>query len=414
MTDKCKRIIASYISNYEGIPVAVWGMITLDFISTTLTAAFYFLSYYFVHTLHYDIKTASFFISFYGLGAIMGGLIGGKLSDEYSPSVISALSILLQGLTFLLFIKFKTAKLIIFNICLFGVAAYSFITANYLAVLEGCAKNENQNLKAINILSVVSNLGLSVAAIIIGLFSNLNFKYLFLYCGLILLIVGLGCLFFCDQYKKQKKSKDGVAEGQSRNLSNSTKINYLNIYFILFALLLVGIIVAQMSSTYSIHLKSNFPEYGLSGFSAVFLINTVLIIALQAPLGSLFSGKDKMLCVGIGGLLVAMGMALLGFANNFCVVVLACMVYTFGEMIFFSLSQLVCYENSPVDKRGLWAGVYRMVFASSRVIGPALGGTIYLHFGSPVLWFLCFGMGICCFAACIAIKMYVPVVEQFS
>lgn len=394
-----KSFFLTYINTFRGLPKSVWKILTTQFIATTLSGTLYFLSYYFVHVLKYDIKTAAFFISCYGLGSILGGLLGGKLSDICSPKIVSVMSLVLEAMAFFFFLEFQTKILLIINMTLFGIASYSFITSNYIWALNSCENNESQKLKAINILTVISNLGLSLAATLLGLIKNISFPALFICYGSIYLMLAINLVLSQSPNDNKKIIKN-------YNCVDRYNAQKSFVYIMLFSVFLVGIIIAQMSSTYSLYIYGRFPEYGLRGFSILFLINTILVVTIQAPIGSFISGKNNIQFVGYGALLIGLGMAVLSFSTFFFEVIMSCIMYTIGEIIFFSLSLLVCYENSPPEKRGQWAGIYRMTFAASRAVGPIIGGLIYHHYSGKILWLFCFLLGASTFLICKLLRFY--------
>ncbi len=104
--------------------------------------------------------------------------------------------------------------------------------------------------------------------------------------------------------------------------------------------------------------------------------------------------------VGVGGLLIGLGIGMLAFSSTYFVAIISCVVYTFGEIIFFSMAQLICYQNSPAQKKGRGLGMYRMVYAMSRIVGPSAGGLIYLKLGGDMVWALCAMIGLLCFFTC--------------
>jgi MFS family permease len=106
----------------------------------------------------------------------------------------------------------------------------------------------------------------------------------------------------------------------------------------------------------------------------------------QNILVSQFSHSNKLVMIGIGSCLIGTGMFMLNYPYSVMFIVLSCIVYSTGEMIFFSMAQLFCYQASTHKKKGRGLGAYRMVYASSRFVGPAVGGAIYHHLGSSVLW----------------------------
>jgi MFS family permease len=84
--------------------------------------------------------------------------------------------------------------------------------------------------------------------------------------------------------------------------------------------------------------------------------------------------------------------------------IFSCIIYTMGEIIFFSVSQLVCYENGLQNKKGTSLGLYRMVYASSRVLGPTIGGFVYSLFGASVIWTASGVIGVMCLLGCLYFK----------
>src|SRR3990167_7197836 len=94
--------IKAYAGSFSGLSIKTWYGIIICFIQATLAGIFYFLSYYFVHILNFNVKTAGFLISSYGMGAILGGFLGGKLSDKYAPTKISFICLILQAVAFIL------------------------------------------------------------------------------------------------------------------------------------------------------------------------------------------------------------------------------------------------------------------------------------------------------------------------
>jgi predicted MFS family arabinose efflux permease len=82
-------------------------------------------------------------------------------------------------------------------------------------------------------------------------------------------------------------------------------------------------------------------------------------------------------------------MLMLSFTSFFVLAIVSCFITTIGEILFFSVSQLICYEKGTIRKKGHSLGMYRMVFAASRAIGPATGSLVYQRLGGDMLWYLC-------------------------
>src|SRR3990167_5035 len=183
MSTSISSFAKEYVAIYSGLKKTCWQGILLSFVESTLAGVYYFLSIYFVDVLHFNISIAGMIISFYGLGTIFGVWFGGRLSDKFSPFVVSAAGLLIQAIALLILIKFKLIQLLMLDLFVLGIATYSFITSNYVWVLNQCENIAKDRLKAINLLSVASNFGIGLSAIIISVFIGYGFQRIFFVCG---------------------------------------------------------------------------------------------------------------------------------------------------------------------------------------------------------------------------------------
>lgn len=400
-------ILESYAASYSGLTSKCWQGIFLSFFEAALIGVYYFLPLYFVHQLHFSVATSGAILSFYGMGTILGGIMGGRLSDQMSPGIVSIGSLVLQAIVLLLLIKLKTLHLLAFSLFIMGIASYGFITSNHLWVLDQCNSSEAQKLKAINILNAASNLGFAVSAIVISCSMAYGFQnILFFAAGLL----SLSALYFF-YLEKQIIVVSEIKESSVTDVSNqiethAVKKNKKILWTVLGCVFLVGLVIFQMSTTYSLYIQSIFPELGMRGVGGLFALNALLIVAFQAPIVSFFSGYNKIDLVGIGAFLIGLGMLMLAISHVYAVVIVACMTYTLGEILFFSVAQFVCYQSGAKKKKGQSLGLYRTVYASSRVIGPAVGACIYQQWSGDMLWFLCGVVGSICLMSCLFNKRY--------
>ncbi len=396
------QLLRNYFLSFSGLPRACWHGIYLSFVESALGGICFFLSLYFVNVLHINIATAGLIISAYGVGRVVGGMLGGKLSDTFSAHQVSIGSLLLQGITYLALIKIKSVFWLIITIFFLGTEAYVFITANNTWVLEQCKESEHQRLKSINLLYTASNLGIGVAALITGMFAAYSFSLVFWISGVLLIIQAILLVF--------EKTRTGNI---SKNISvNQSKEEFLEgknkkiIVLMLACVFLISLVVAQRSTTYLVYIHQIFTHLGYTGTSILFALNPILIVLFQTPLVTSFSEFNKILMVGIGIFLMGLGTFILAFTNTFTVAIISCIIYTVGEMISFSMAQLVIYQQMDEKKKGLGFGLYKTIYGLSTVVGPALGGAVYHQLGANMVWYLSGVIGLVCFVACIRYQKY--------
>jgi len=401
MTAYLSSAIKGYVSSYLGLSLACWQGIILNFVESTLMGVYYFLPIYFVNVYHINITTAGVIMSFYGLGAIIGALMGGFLSDKISPRTVSSACLLILSIVFLMLTKLHIVNLLIIALFTMGTASYGFITSNHLWVLAQCHHQE-ERLKAINLLSVASNLGLGLSAIVVGLMANYSFKSILALSGSLLFLSAI--YFYLIEQEINPSHIHHVIENTAKTPDDAIKNKKL-IYLVLACLFFTGLIVFQASTTYSIYIQKSFPDLGLKAISILFTLNSFLVVIFQASIINLLHTKNKILMIGIGAFLLGFARLMLSFSFIFSLAILSCLVYTLGEILFFSVAQFVCYQNGLEKKKGYALGTYRMVYASSRVLGPAVGGHIYQQFGANMLWFICGLLGLLSLTACYGYNM---------
>lgn len=383
------KCIESYLQHYRGLPKAAWQGVGLNLFESTFLGIYYFLPLYFIKTLHYSITSSGIIISFFGIGTILGGYYGGKLTDKLSPKFVCISSLSCQAFIFLLLVTIENFTALCLVISAMGFYSYAFITAIQVWVLDQCQHDSNLQLKAVNLLNVGSNIGLASSAIIIGIYNNYNFQFIFVLCAI--------CLFILSIYSaKIKAPSKSIFEKSSNRVYNQPYTN-LQIRIMLLCTLLMGFIIFQTNTTYALYLQQIFPQYGMHSLSILFTMNCLMVIFMQTQLVASFRRFNSMYVMGLGSLLIGSGMMLLAYPINFFIAIISNLIYTVGEMLFCATSQLISYECASANKKGGSVGLYRTVYATSRLSAPTLGTQIYYWFNPNTLWYLCGVLGILCF-----------------
>jgi len=401
-------VVKKYFANYAGLPAGCWQGIGLNAIESTLGGICFFLSLYFINDLHLSVITAGFLISIYGLGRMCGGLIGGSLADKISPLLVSISSLLVQAICFFILKDLHTINLLIIDLFLVGLTAYAFIAANNFWILNQCNNQEETRLKVLSMIYSGSNLGIGLSALFVSILSRFGFAFIFTFVS-ILLFVSAIYAFFCTQKEKipLTSSMSFLKPDITKNDQSQIKSNVYLIFFVLGCLFFVGLIIAQIGSMYPVHMHDAFPALGMDAISFPLALNSTLIIIFQTPLVNYFNQHNKISMIGVGAFLIGLGMFMLDFSSLFLIALFACIIYTVGEMLFFSIAQMISYQKSPQNKKGFFLGLFRTVYAMSLFAGPALGGVVYHQFGSTILWLCCGVVGFIVLVGCTYLKRFV-------
>jgi predicted MFS family arabinose efflux permease len=386
---------------FEGLNSAIWKGIVAELLGSILSCVFYFFSIYFVSELHFSIATTGYIISCYSVGTIIGGWLGGQLSDRIGSKQVTIIGLFLQALGYLVLTMLDQKFLLIMNALMLGTANYLSITGLYIMVLQYCHNDEQKKAKVLGLLAMMSNLGLSLSALLIGYFAQYSFNYIFLFVAIALIFLGVFVWFqqnppFIDIVKDKISSVTSLSPIQKKTL----------LIVALLCVFLGGAIVMQYSSTYTIYIRENFLDYGVKGVSYLFALNCILVVILQTPISYLTRNQNKVIMIGVGAFLQGFSLLMLIFYHNYFYAMFAILISTIGEVIFFPSVQLICHTVSPPHKKGRGLGFYRSVYGASRAIGAGVGSFIYTHSNANTLWWIAGFTGALCLAICCWYKSY--------
>lgn len=370
----------------------------ITFLHAMAIGVCFYLSFYLVEFLHLTVLIAGIIVASYGIGTAVGGILGGKLSDKISPCLISVFSLIIEGGCFLILIALKDPRYLIINIFILGIAAYCFKTSNTVWIIDQFQKNNKEKLKIINILYTASNLGLGLAGLLVGALINYHFQSIF-YVSSFLLFCSAIYFIFLESEHLHLQSKS--LRLQAYNSENEIKNQNFKIFILmLFCLFSVGVIIGQRNVDYSIFIKQHFPHESYRAISFLVALNPLLVVLFQIPFVSLFNKFNKVILVGISAFVMGFGIWLMTTIDNFMISILSCIVYTFGEMLFFSMTQFIAFQCTPSEIKGKNMGLFQSTYALSMIIGPLVGGFLFHHFNSETPWILSLYLGTVCMLLC--------------
>ena len=92
----------------------------------------------------------------------------------------------------------------------------------------------------------------------------------------------------------------------------------------------------------------------------------------------LLKNVNQTMLIGLGGFFIGAGKFLTQFANGISLLVFYCIIWSLGEILFFSNSQVLAFNLAK--RKGTQMGTYQMIYAFTHVLGPVCGGFIYHHY----------------------------------
>ncbi|HJV32087.1 MAG TPA: MFS transporter [Bacillales bacterium] len=157
---------------------------------------------------------------------------------------------------------------------------------------------------------------------------------------------------------------------------------------------LIGLILAtsgfsQFNSTLPQFLSNTtYIENGAKLFSILLTLNAIVVILTQYPLLKIGKKYSPILSIVLGNLICSTSLIGFGFASSIPFWIVIVMVFTLGEVLMFSMTDMFMDSIAKPDLRGTYFGAMGFTQIGS-VVGPSLGGFLLDYFGynNPLMVF---------------------------
>ena len=379
-----KSSIAVYRNAYIGLSGATWWLAAVMFVNRAGTMVMPFLTVYLREEMNYSIAAAGWEVAFFGIGAILGNFVGGKLTDKIGFYPIQFWSLFLNGVLFIVLGQMRT----FWNIgsCMFiiGVVGEAFRPANAAAIAY-YSLPENRT-RSYSLARLAVNLGFSIGPVIGGL---LAFQYLFWADGITCMLAALLLRAALPAGVINNKKNDGTNSDQASTSVWKDDI-YLRFTFFIF---LSSLCFMQMFSLLPLFFKEQLnlskPAIGL-----VLALNGLIIVVVEMVLVFKLEGKrPPVYYIATGAFLIGLSFLVLNLPlAGLSIALLAMIIITFGEMLMFPFVNTFWVSRSNEYNRGQYAALFTMSFALGQVLAPAFGSQIVQRSGYTALWYVVFGL----------------------
>jgi MFS family permease len=165
-------------------------------------------------------------------------------------------------------------------------------------------------------------------------------------------------------------------------------------HFVLF--LAVNVIFILPFFQFQVSLPVDMAQHGLGpqGFGFALAVNGVVIALLQPVAGRVLPRFEPARALCIACVLVAAGYGAYALCRNVPEYALATGVWTLGEILYFPVVSALVASLAPPGLQGRYQGLFSMSFGIGMTLAPLTGPILMEHFGAPVLWRSCFGVGL--------------------
>jgi len=368
---------------YKGLkdlPHDMWALFFTSLINRSGTMVIPFLALYLTKKIGVTPTEAGTALLVYGAAAFIAAPITGKLSDKLGALKIMKFALFGSGLLFFAYSFIENYNWILVATFVLAAVNEAFRPANLSLIMEIVAPPQRRMAFALNRLAI--NAGMSIGPVIGGFLTLIDYHYLFYANAIASIAAGI----YFSSVKWSSLSSEKAVEPIEDKLR--VKFAILNDKYFLFFLLAVvpaNLVFFQHLGALPLYIVDDL-GYTTAAFGLFGSINTILIIIVEVPLNNWMNNVSYKKTLMLGALFAGIGFGGFAIATTTIPLIIAIIVFTFGEMIFFPVTAAYTSEIAPADRRGEYMGYYQMTFSFAFSAGPWLGTVVYQNYGSVILW----------------------------
>ncbi|MEM7186160.1 MAG: MFS transporter [Bacteroidota bacterium] len=380
-----KKLYSNYIANFQGLTREIWLLALVTFINRAGAMVIPFLSLYLVDERGFTLPQVGWIMTSFGIGSLLGGWIGGKLTDRIGFYKVITASLFLGGIGFIGLQFLDTFYALCFGIFTLILVADAYRPAIFVA----CdAYSEPKNItRSIALIRLAINLGFSFGPVLGGLIiARVSYSSLFWIDG-VTCIMAAFMLFVLLKPKKV----DDTAEEETEVKEGVGPFS--NAKYMLFMLIMVlsGVMFVLYFSLVPLYYKL---DHGLSEdiIGLLLFLNGALIVVFEMPLVGYLEriNISKTMATLWGSALLALSFVVLNLSSWGGILVIGMVLMTLGEMIGSPFANALAISMSPKGRKGSYMGLYSMSWSLAHILGHNGGMNVADQFGFEVTWYVVF------------------------
>lgn len=327
-----------------------------------------------------------YIISVNPLSNVIVCLFSGYFVSKISPRIsIGIIPIIWGGIFFGFYFSSTFIEFLILNM-LNGIS-YSIFEPALKRSLSMLSSSENK-LLVFNLRYTAINVGALLGPMLSIVYKTQTTLFPYLILGIVYVVYGITnfCIFSSLQISNTAIKK------------NYTFINAISDLFSdkFFTHLIIGMTIcyigySQFTSTISEYLAKDFIKDGINFYSMLLTLNAITVLALQYPILNALKRINSYVVMILSNIFIATGLLLFGLSTIKCVLALAIIIFSIGELLIGSRLDVLLDElsNSNPSLAGLYFSGAEII-KIGKFFGPIISGYLisYFTFNSHIIIFL--------------------------
>ncbi|MDP4170871.1 MAG: MFS transporter [Bacillota bacterium] len=346
-----------------------------------------FLAIYLTKVKGVSSSETGMIIAVSALIGIGTSFFGGYLSDRFGRKIVLYISIFLWSIVFIGFgLVDSTVGFFIVN-AMNGFCRSVFEPTSR-ALLADLTEPKDR-LVIFNLRYTAINIGVIFGPIIGFYLGSSKTTFPFFIAAAVYVVYGLSLIMTFKKSKQKFISRDTLEKRVS--MTEAFRIARTDSILLL---TLIGLILAisgysQFSSTLPQYLSNtSHVENGAKLFSMLLALNAGVVVLVQFPLLKIGKRYSPIVSILLGNIICSMSLIGFGLAGSIPFWVIMIAIFTIGEVLMFSMTDMLMDSIAKPHLRGTYFGA--MGFTQiGQIVGPSLGGILLDHYGydNPLMTF---------------------------
>jgi MFS family permease len=397
---------------YNEFPALFWivvGTLFVDSIGNTLLFPFFAL--YITRKFGVGMTEAGILLGLSSLFGLIGSIVGGAITDRFGRRRLILFGLTFSAISSLSFGLASDVKILYFLVVIVGLL--SRVAAPAYDAMMADILPEAKRQEGFGILRVAFNFAWIFGTALGGFIATRSFLALFVMDAIFSIIAAVILYRFLPE-TKPAPPLEVKREESFLNTIGGYQIVLRDLAFMGFLLagMIALIVYQQQYSSFPVYLR-DVHNIDSRNYGVMLSIAGLEVVIFQFWISRTIRKYDPFLMMMLGALFLMAGFGMIGFVGGFALFLVAVIVITIGEMIFFPTAQALAANFAPENMRGRYMAAYGLAWAIPATIGPAAAGLILDHYNPDLLWYI--GGGLCALAAAgfYALHIWLGVQKRF-
>lgn len=382
-----KSAYTIYLSSFKGLSKESWMLSLVMLINRIGGMVIPFLTVYLTTNLGFTTHEAGMVMSFFGIGSLLGSIIGGWLTDKFGAFYVQFLTLFLASPLFVLLVDIKEVLPFSITILVLSTIYESFRPANSAAIAIYAKKGNLTRSFSLNRMAI--NLGFSFGPALGGFLATVSYAWLFYGNSLAVLLTAI--VFFLYFFKR-RHVRERVEEPLQQIVEKEEKFSspYRDKWFVIFSIFsfTFACVFFQLISIFPLYYEqyvglSNVHIGFLLGFNGLLVFLTEMIIVNYAE--RRFNIYNSLI-IGCVFLLLSFVWLLIDYSLISCYISMAFL--SVSEILVLPFMSTVAAMRSGTKNLGAYMGLNGLSISAAFIVMPFLATLFVEGYSFDSLWII--------------------------